>query len=257
MVRRTFPTPRRRSVTRSLYPPEKLQLPPNVPANLEAKVRREAQGYYAHCSALDECIGAVMATLASVGLADNTILVFTSDHGEMLGAHGGQPYLKQVAWDESAHVPLSVLAGAPWTTRESDRDGAHHARHPAHVAGACRHRRAQKRGGGGSLRPDSRRARAADRAALYMAVAPFGGGAFNWEYRAIRTSRYTYVRRLSGPWLLFDDGRNPTRETTCSASPSSPPAGLELDQRLKAELKKIGDETPPRPNIISRLGATK
>ena len=36
----------------------------------------------------------------------NTILVFTSDHGEMLGSHGCPPIMKQVPWDESAHVPF-------------------------------------------------------------------------------------------------------------------------------------------------------
>ena len=48
-----------------------------------------------------------------------------------------------------------------------------------------------------------------DRAALYMGVAPFNGGGFNKEYCAIRTSRYTYVRGLDGPWLLFDDEKDP------------------------------------------------
>ena len=46
---------------------------------------------------------------------------------------------------------------------------------------------------------------AGDRAALYMGVAPFVARDFAKEYRAIRTSRYTYVRGLDGPWLLFDD----------------------------------------------------
>jgi len=101
-----FPHQTAPAAYKDLYPPEKIQLPSSIPHDLEAKVRQEIQGYYAHCTAVDRCVGEVMATLASAGLAENTILVFTDDHGEMMGAHGGQPYLKQVAWDESAHVPL-------------------------------------------------------------------------------------------------------------------------------------------------------
>ena len=52
---------------------------------------------------------------------------------------------------------------------------------------------------------------AADRAALYMGVAPFAGRGFNKEYRAFRTGRYTYVRGLEGPWLLFDDQQDPNQ----------------------------------------------
>ena len=89
-----------------LYPPEKIQLPPNVPPELQEKARREAQGYYAHCTALDKCVGDVLATLHETKLAERTILVFTSDHGEMLGSHGGPPYMKHVPWDESARVPF-------------------------------------------------------------------------------------------------------------------------------------------------------
>ena len=76
---------------KDLYPPEKIQLPSSIPHDLEAKVRQEIQGYYAHCTAVDRCVGEVMATLASAGLAENTILVFTADHGEMMGRTAASP----------------------------------------------------------------------------------------------------------------------------------------------------------------------
>ncbi len=47
-----------------------------------------------------------MAGLDSLGLAENTILVFTSDHGDMLGSQGHE--FKQRPWHESTHVPLII-----------------------------------------------------------------------------------------------------------------------------------------------------
>ncbi|MFA6271377.1 MAG: sulfatase, partial [Candidatus Paceibacterota bacterium] len=91
---------------KKLYPPETIRLPPNVPESMQAAARKEASGYYAHCTAIDRCIGDLLATLDETGLAKNTIVVFTSDHGETLGAHGNRPTQKQVPWDEAARVPF-------------------------------------------------------------------------------------------------------------------------------------------------------
>ncbi len=66
--------------------------------------------YYALCSLLDDLIGGLLAELETLGLAENTVVVFTSDHGDYLGAH--RLFLKGVpAFDEAYRVPL-ILAGA-------------------------------------------------------------------------------------------------------------------------------------------------
>ncbi|MFR9708118.1 sulfatase [Paenibacillus sp. MB22_1] len=54
----------------------------------EEKVREIIAHYYGCVSMIDDCIGRLMKTLEEEGLADNTIIVFTSDHGEWLGDHG-------------------------------------------------------------------------------------------------------------------------------------------------------------------------
>ena len=89
---------------RALYDPAKLTLRPNVPETERAKARKNLAGYYAHCTALDECIGELRRTLQESGLEENTLLVFTADHGDMLGSQGA--YYKQRPWDESIRVPL-------------------------------------------------------------------------------------------------------------------------------------------------------
>ena len=58
-----------------------------------------------------------------------------------------------------------------------------------------------------------------------MGVAPFCGGGFNKEYRALRTNRYTYVRGLQGPWLLYDDEKDPFQLTNLAAARNMPPCG--------------------------------
>jgi arylsulfatase A-like enzyme len=93
---------------RDLYPPSGLTLAPNVPDELQAEIRNELQGYYAHCTATDEAVGNVLHKIRELNLLDNTIIVFSADHGEMMGAHGIRPFTKQLAWDESIKVPFLI-----------------------------------------------------------------------------------------------------------------------------------------------------
>ena len=240
---------------KSLYPPEQIQLSPNVPESLRAKAQSEAQGYYAHCTALDKCVGELLTTLADTGLEKNTILVFTSDHGEMLGSHGCPPLMKQVPWDEAARVPFLLrypaahgsegrVIKSPLTTPDI---------FPTllGLAGVPVPRTVE----GDDLSALVRNGKeSAGRAALYMGVAPFAGGQFNTAYRAIRTDRFTYVRNLEGPWLLFDDQQDPCQLDNLVGQPEQATLRKNLDGRLQAELQKIGDSFQPPPYYIETWG---
>ena len=72
----------------------------------EAELRRARHGYYAAISYLDERIGELLSVLEDTGLAEDTMVVFTSDHGEMLGERG--LWYKMTFFDPSARVPLIV-----------------------------------------------------------------------------------------------------------------------------------------------------
>jgi choline-sulfatase len=72
----------------------------------DAEVRRARHGYYAALSYLDERVGEVLDALSATGLERDTIVVFTADHGELLGERG--LWYKMSFLDGSARVPLIV-----------------------------------------------------------------------------------------------------------------------------------------------------
>jgi choline-sulfatase len=71
-------------------------------------VRRAQAGYFGLCSFLDENIGKILVALADAGLTDSTRIVYTSDHGDNLGARG--LWGKSTMYEESVAVPL-IVAG--------------------------------------------------------------------------------------------------------------------------------------------------
>ena len=101
---------------RPLPPPH--PLPPggdrqfvSSPENPEAgspRSRRLREAYVAACTLIDTHIGRILDCLEKTGLRDNTLIIFTSDHGEMLGDRGG--YQKHFPYEGSSHIPL-VMSG--------------------------------------------------------------------------------------------------------------------------------------------------
>jgi arylsulfatase A-like enzyme len=68
--------------------------------------REVRRGYYGLCSQIDESIGRILRGLEEAGLADSTIIVFTSDHGDFLGEHG--LLFKEHLYEGALHVPLII-----------------------------------------------------------------------------------------------------------------------------------------------------
>ena len=87
-----------------LHPAGHIDLRPNVPDEFAARARGALAFYYAHLAALDANLGRLMHALDEQHLADNTVVVFTSDRGDMLWSQGLEG--ANVAYEESARVPL-------------------------------------------------------------------------------------------------------------------------------------------------------
>ncbi len=70
----------------------------------EKAVRTARQGYYGNVSFVDEQIGRIMDALDKRGWLDNTLVVFTADHGDMTGDHN--LWRKSYAYEPSARIPM-------------------------------------------------------------------------------------------------------------------------------------------------------
>jgi arylsulfatase A-like enzyme len=77
-----------------------------LPLRTEAEWRRMIANYWGLCSLVDTHVGAILDTLEACGLADDTIVVFTSDHGDMMGSH--RLLAKCVMYQEAIRVPLLI-----------------------------------------------------------------------------------------------------------------------------------------------------
>jgi len=94
----TLPRPARRSITRKK---EQVDLPIAV-------ARQAIQAYYASITFADAQLGRILDALDATGLTDNTIVLFTSDHGYHMGEHGH--WQKTTLFENATHVPL-IMAG--------------------------------------------------------------------------------------------------------------------------------------------------
>jgi arylsulfatase A-like enzyme len=75
-----------------------------MPPNYDQGVHEWLKVYYAQVANLDWNLGRLLSALEDAGMAENTIFVFTSDHGEMFGSHGRQS--KLIFYEEAARVPF-------------------------------------------------------------------------------------------------------------------------------------------------------
>lgn len=257
---------------RKMYNPSELKLHPNVPTDREDfvslwfewdkkskvnpidRVRQTLAGYYAHCSALDACVGRLQDAIRDAGLEENTVFVFTSDHGDMLGSHG--LWKKQWPYDESALIPFLLKypqlsqtgrdVDAPFDTPDimPTLCGLCDIPVPSNVQGESY---AQVLSGGSWPK----------KAALIANYQPFGqwsaplGGK---EWRGIRTERYTYVRDLNGPWLLFDNQADPFQQHNLVNIPEYIALQQDLNQTLNRKLAETHDTFADGMSYIKKWG---
>ena len=225
----------------------------------EAGWRQMNAAYWGLCSLIDTHIGRILATLDDCGLAHNTIVVFTSDHGEMMGSH--RLVGKSVMYQEAMRVPC--LIRLPGQTRQQritgpfsqidlvptlldlmgagDADALH---------GTSR--AAMLRNGGGAINEDAMAVWTADEKNVgkwAIAVAGSeerGKAGMADSLRTIVTPdgwRYTHSASL-GQHELFNLQHDPQERTNLAGRPEHRGLISDLFGRIKAWQKRVGDQLP-------------
>jgi arylsulfatase A-like enzyme len=230
---------------KALYDAAALKFRPNVPpfARRTAKLRADLRGYNAHITAVDAELGRLLRCLDSLGLAQKTLVVYTSDHGEMMGSQGRMG--KRVPFEESCRVPFiarwpGVLpAGLLRDTLLTPVDI-----YPSlcglaglPVPAICRGRNLAPAFQGQKIdEPESTILMHIDKANITADEdhpAPV--------FRGVRTTRYTYAEHSGGPWLLFDNADDPYQEHNLVASPAHADLRSDLRGLLGQWLYRVGD----------------
>lgn len=239
---------------RRMYDPDRIRLRPNVPPDAAEQARFQLAGYYAHVSALDACLARLLAALDEARLAGNTILVLTSDHGDMLGSQG--LWRKQHPYEESIRVP--------WLLRWPQGLGCQARQDPIPfdapdimptLLGLCGvdvPPTVQGTDFSSVIRGDGT---VSTNGALLACYRPFHeityatGGR---DYRGLRTARYTYCRDHGGPWLLFDNQADPCQLRNLVRDPVHEAVLSVLDSQLDRKLQLVGDTFDTGEDLLNK-----
>jgi arylsulfatase A-like enzyme len=235
------------------YDSRSLQLRPNTGEQVErmvtgrtTSVRENLAGYNAHIEAIDTQMGRVLKTLEETGQADNTIVIYTSDHGEMLGAQGRMG--KRLPHDESCRVPfvvrdprndrlgqasdvlLSTIDIYPTLCGLADLPVPDHCR-GRDLSGAVRGEAVES--------PET--------AYLMHMQKDHASGGHNHPapiFRGVRTKRYTYAVGEIGRWCLYDDQEDPYQLNNLADDATRGSLMSDLDGEIIRYLKESGDRYP-------------
>ena len=232
-----------------LYPPESIDLMPTavdsqfgdgaLPAAEQERHKREAvAGYYAHITAMDECFGRLMQALDECGAADNTIVVFSSDHGDMLFNHNRGWKCKP--WRESVGIPLIVRwPGRVPAGRVTDGPIGIVDHMPTLLSLAGVDVPGQVEGcdlasfvlGDDSAAPESAFIN-------HLVALP------NWshrEWRGVVTRTHTYARFRDRPWILYDDKADPQQTHNVADSPEHAALRSQMEAKVQDWLGRTHD----------------
>ena len=256
----------------NMYPPDKVELRPNA----QGADRRDIAGYYAHCTAIDLDMGRLMQALDRLGLAENTILVFSSDHGDMLWSQGRVK--KQQPWEESVHIPLIVRwpAGLPvGAVNDTLISIADYTPTLLGLAGAPVPESMNGLDLSGTLemtddrRPTTSRLSSSVRRPSSVFIneyVSFDQARAYQPWRGVRTERHTYARWLQGGTLLYDNLNDPYQlhnlavkpgvalEPNLASEPGHEALLEEMEGELQGWLERLDDPFLPGDEHIRRLG---
>jgi len=196
----------------------------------DEEIRRVTAAYFGACTHLDLQIGRLLDTLAATGLASNTRIIYTSDHGESMGRRG--LWGKFTMYEESVAVPL-IMAGAGLPCGESRDDLVTLVDSYQTILEAVGQPLLDEEQElpGRSLWPIAAGDKL-ERIAFseYHAVASHGASYM------VRRGRYKYVHYVSAPAQLFDLDTDPQEVVDLAADPQLSAVRNELEMELRGLL---------------------
>ncbi len=220
--------------------PPKLRYPglpekPYVPSG----GKEEIAAYYAAITAIDDQVGRILKTLKENGQDENTIILFTSDHGDMLGSHGLRR--KRKPYEESAGIPGIMRWPAKIPAGKVVDALFSHVDMPVTLLSLAGMSVPKNMQGSDLSHVALGHTTKGPDAVFQQIFVPYRPDQIEKPWRGIITDRYTYARYEDGPWLLFDNQQDPWQMTNLATDAKSASLIKSLDQKLTAMMKKQGD----------------
>lgn len=209
---------------------------PNVPAGKPHDYAVEHMpDYYGMIEKIDEDFGRLMKALSDAGVADDTIVIFSSDHGDMIGSQGYKA--KRWPYEESARIPYLIrYPRALRAGRQIDDPFSNVDAYPT-IAGLAGLPKPKKVDGLDFSGYFTGKAAKPPRDYVYLempyAFVPWPG------WRAIRTKDMMYARTVDQPWLLYDLSKDPYEMNNLVSADSN--LVKEFDGHLTTAMKHYGD----------------
>jgi len=209
-------------------------LPDDALTNKEGFIQDGLRHYYAACEGLDKEFARIMEHLEKSGMKDNTIIVYTSDHGDMLGAHSllnkPYPYEEAINTPFIVRYPKKIKAGTSTDVLTMPIDILPTLLDLADI------KYDEKAFDGRSFAPSLQGKKDAFQhpAALIMAPDAF--------WRGARTKTHTYAEHKGVPWLLFDNIKDPTQINNLVNQEEYADIQADLKAKLYDLLEESGDE---------------
>ena len=225
---------------RRLYDASKLQMRPNWTGAAGTPGREEIAHYYGMVTSIDDQVGRLMAKLDEFGLAKETVVIFASDHGDMLGSQGLR--LKRKPWEESIRVPGIVRwPGRIRAGESSDAIFTHVDFAPTMLGLAGLKPPRAMQGADLSDLVLGRSTKSPESA--YLAIhGSYQGDDTPGAWRGIRTQTHIYARFKDKPWVLYDVGKDPFEMKNLVDDRAA--AGLlkEMETQLQRRMRETGDD---------------
>jgi arylsulfatase A-like enzyme len=219
-----------------LFDPEKLEMRPNWKPAEGLPGRKEIAAYYAATTAVDEQVGRILASLDELGMAEDTIVLVSSDHGDMLGSHGQR--LKRKPWEESIRVPGILRYPRRVKPGRSEEALFSHIDFAPTLLALCGVRARKTMQGANLADLVVGASRRAPDSVFFQIFGPYAGDRTEDGWRGVRTARYMYARYRSRPWVLYDLEKDPYQMNNLVDD-----AALrgQMEERLARWMRQTGD----------------